>query len=195
MRVVGLTGGIGSGKSTVSQLFAELGVPISDADLAARAVVEPGQPALKAIAEHFGAQFIRADGSLNRPRMRQAVFSDTEKKAWLEALLHPLIMETLKRELSQARGHYAILSSPLLFETKQNILTQRNVVVDTTQEQQIARSTMRDNNDAEQIRAIIRTQLSRDKRLALADDIVDNTGDLEETKRQVLELHHKYLRL
>lgn len=195
MRVVGLTGGIGSGKSTVSQLFAELGVPISDADLAARAVVEPGQPALKAIAEHFGAQFIRADGSLNRPHMRQAVFSDTEKKAWLEALLHPLIMETLKRELSKARGHYAILSSPLLFETKQNILTQRNVVVDTTQEQQIARSTMRDNNDAEQIRAIIRTQLSRDKRLALADDILDNTGDLEETKRQVLELHRKYLQL
>lgn len=195
MYTVGLTGGIGSGKSTVSKFFAELGVAVSDADIAARAVVARGEPALDAIARHFGSQVIRADGSLDRSRLRQCVFRDDRQKKWLEQLLHPLIGERIRQELSEATGHYAILSSPLLFETTQHELTQRKLVVDVPEEEQLARACRRDNSDRAQIRAIMDTQCGREQRLAQADDVIDNSGSTQETRAQVAALHRKYLRL
>lgn len=195
MHVIGLTGGIGSGKTAVSDLFKALGVHVSDADQAARDVVAPKQIALAKIADYFGTEFIGADGSLDRARMREAVFQDKAKRAWLEQLLHPLIEALINQEIGKAQGNYAILSSALLFESGQNKMTTRTLVVDISEERQLSRAMARDNNTEEQIRAIMRAQLGRKERLERADDILDNNNTLEETRHQVLHLHQKYLQL
>ena len=195
MRIIGLTGGIGSGKSFVSDLFKDLGIHVSDADHASRSVLDVYPSTLRAIAKKFGAACIADDGSLDRVYLRKVVFGDEAKRVWLEQLLHPLIERMLEQELATAHGHYAILSSALLFETKQNRMTMRNLVVDSSQEQQLSRSMARDKNSEAQIRAIMKAQLSREERLALADDVVDNSGSLDNTRRQVLKLHEKYLQL
>jgi dephospho-CoA kinase len=193
--VVGLTGGIGSGKTAVSDRFHALGIIIVDADIAARVVVEPGKQALKEIQNHFGATIIQADGSLNRAALREKVFSDEQQRKWLEQLLHPLINEEISRELSASSSPYTILVSPLLIETGQSRFTHRILVVDVPLEKQVERTMARDNNSEEQVRNIIKVQTSRDERVASADDIILNDGDLDKLDQCVANLHAEYKHL
>lgn len=193
--MVGLTGGIGSGKTAVSDRFRALGINIVDADIASRIVVEPGKPALKAIQKHFGATVIQADGSLDRAIMREKVFKDKQERKWLEQLLHPLINEEIRTELATSASPYTLLVSPLLIETGQSRFTQRILVVDVPLEQQIERTMARDNNSEEQVRNIIKAQTSREERVASADDIIVNDQDIDQLDRSVSELHTKYLKL
>jgi dephospho-CoA kinase len=191
-RVIGVTGGIGSGKSSVMRAFQAKGIEAVDADDMARVVVEPGQPALNAIAEHFGPDILTPEGTLNRPALRTIIFTDPDAKTWLEALLHPLINRELRSRLAAARGPYALLVSPLLFETGQDKLVDRILVVDVPESLQLARASARDGADSEQIRRIMASQMSREERLRRADDVLDNSGDLADLERQVVELHQKY---
>ncbi len=195
MFVLGLTGGIGSGKSAVAACFKKYGIKVVDADIAARKVVEPGMPALKAIAEHFGEQVLQADGTMDRAALRSIVFNDEQQRHWLEQLLHPAIGEWIAAELASATSVYAILESPLLLETEQRKSTQRALVVDVSKELQIERATARDDNSREQIEAIIAAQLPREERLARADDVIDNSGSLADLESTVETLHQQYLKI
>lgn len=192
-RVIGVTGGIGSGKSSVMRAFQAKGIEAVDADDMARVVVEPGQPALKAIAERFGPDILTPDGTLNRPTLRAIIFTDPDAKTWLEALLHPLINRELRSRLAAARGSYALLVSPLLFETGQDKLVDRILVVDVPESLQLARASARDGADPEQIQRIMASQMSRAERLKRADDLLDNTGSLVDLEKRVEELHRGYL--
>lgn len=193
--VLGITGGIGSGKTAVSDRFGALGVTVVDADVASRVVVEPGRPALAAIAEHFGAEAINNDGTLNRAELRKRVFADPEERKWLEQLTHPLINQYLLEELANAESPYAILVSPLLAETGQSRFCQRIVVVDVPIELQVERTMSRDDNDEAQVRAIIAAQASREERLKLADDVIVNDQGLEHLDAEVARLHQSYLEM
>jgi dephospho-CoA kinase len=193
--VLGITGGIGSGKTAVSDRFGALGVTVVDADVASRVVVEPGRPALAAIAEHFGAEAINNDGTLNRAELRKRVFADPEERKWLEQLTHPLINQYLLEELANAESPYAILVSPLLAETGQSRFCQRIVVVDVPIELQVERTMSRDDNDEAQVRSIIAAQASREERLKLADDVIVNDQGLEHLDAEVARLHHSYLEM
>ena len=193
--ILGLTGGIGSGKSAAAEHFAALGVHVVDADHAARWVVEPGRPALSQIAEHFGEQVLQADGQLNRGALRTLIFSEPEQRRWLEALLHPLIREEIADNLAQAQSPYAILVSPLLIESGQYTTTQRVLVIDVPQALQIQRTLKRDNTSEEQVHAILKVQASREDRLRHADDVLTNDRDLEALKTEVERLHDFYLTL
>ena len=195
MFVVGLTGGIGSGKSVVGKCFGALGINVVDADQASRKVVEPGSPALAAIARHFGEDILLEDGNMNRAAMRETIFKDPKEKDWLEKLLHPLINQWTRQQLELSTSPYAILESPLLLEMGQSTMVDRVLVVDVPEEIQIQRATARDSNSEEQIKSIIAAQISRDKRLARADDIIDNSGPQPELPHQVATLHQKYLEL
>lgn len=195
MFVVGVTGGIGSGKTAVTNAFAALGIDIVDADLASRVVVEPGTAALAQIAQHFGPAILQADGSLDRAALRKIVFADADAKHWLEQLLHPLIGAEIRRQLDAARSPYAIFVSPLLVESSQRQLCDRLLVVDVPESVQLERTMLRDNNDAGQVQRIIAAQASRQQRLALADDVIENTGTLEALQQRVAELHRDYLEL
>ncbi|MCP5165369.1 MAG: dephospho-CoA kinase [Pseudomonadales bacterium] len=191
--VVGVTGGIGSGKSAVTERFQRLGITVVDADLAARIVVEPGGSALAAIAEHFGADILQADGTLNRAALRQRVFANQAERLWLERLTHPLIGQELRRQLAASGSAYTILSSPLLLEGQQKELVDCVVVVDVPEELQLQRATARDANSEEQIRRIMAAQLPRAQRRELADIVIDNSGSLAELDEQVQELHREFL--
>jgi len=193
--ILGLTGGIGSGKSAVAQHFIDLGVHTVDADHAARWVVEPGRPALARIAERFGEQVLQADGSLDRAALRRLVFQDEQQRRWLEGLLHPLIYQEIDRYLARAESPYAILVSPLLVESGQHRITQRVLVVDAPEHLQLQRSMARDNSSEEQIRAILKAQTSREERLRHADDVLVNDRDLAWLKDEVERLHNFYLTL
>lgn len=195
MLVIGLTGGIGCGKTAVTDCFTSLGVPVIDADTVAREVVLPGQPALQAIAEKFGPEAITSEGSLNRNRLREHIFSDADAKRELEAILHPRIRAEMRRQLSEVEGSYAIFSIPLLLETGQDKTVDRILVVDCDPELQISRVTQRDDASESQTRAIIATQIDRKSRLTAADDIITNNGSLSELRPQVEALHQKYLNL
>lgn len=195
MYVVGLTGGIGSGKSAVSALFEKQGITVVDSDVVARQVVEPGRPALQEIADHFGPELIQADGSLDRAALRQRIFANADERLWLERLLHPLIREETRRQLQAAPGPYVILASPLLVETGQRQFVQRVLVVDVPEELQVRRAAARDANDEAQIRAVMATQASRAERLSQADDVILNDKGLEELPPQVEDLHRKYCQL
>ncbi|TDT43213.1 dephospho-CoA kinase [Halospina denitrificans] len=195
MFVIGLTGGIGSGKSTVADLFRELGVFAIDADDVAREVVMPGEPALESIAEHFGKAILNEDGTLDRAALRKRVFEDDTERQWLEALLHPSINERLKHYLEEADSPYQLLVSPLLLETEQYRLCQHVLVVDVHQDTQIDRTMARDDNDREQIERIIASQMPRDKRLAAAGDVIDNDQPVARVRQQVDELHRHYLEM
>ena len=192
---IGLTGGIGSGKSLAAEQFAALGVPVCDADVAARSVVMPGSAALRAIGDRFGADMIAADGSLDRARLRRQIFSSAEDRKWLEALLHPLILEQLRAELQQATGRYTLLVSPLLLETGQHALVDRVLVVDVPEELQLQRTMARDANSEEQVAAIMAAQMSRAQRLAQADDVLDNSGGPRQLAERVAKLHRDYCNL
>lgn len=192
-RIIGVTGGIGSGKSAVMRAFQAKGIEAVDADEMARVVVEPGQPALDAIAEHFGPTILTPEGTLDRPALRAIIFSDDSAKTWLEALLHPLINRELRARLAAAQSPYALLVSPLLFETGQDELVDRILVVDVPEAVQLARASARDGADPQQIKRIMGSQMSRKERLARADDVLDNSGSLADMERQVVELNQKYL--
>lgn len=195
MYIVGLTGGIGSGKTAVSDIFQTKAITVVDADVCARIVVEPGRPALDAIAERFGKDIILADGSLDRAALRQHVFSNAENKAWLEQLLHPLIREEIAQQMMQSTSPYTLLVSPLLIESQQNRICDRVLVVDVPETLQIQRTMQRDDNPEEQVRRIIQTQADRATRLNAADDIIENIHDFDYLAQQVDTLHQQYLKL
>ena len=191
--VVGVTGGIGSGKSAVTDRFATASIAVIDADQAARAVVEPGTPGLAAIAKHYGAGILDAEGRLDRAALRRRVFEDPAERAWLEQLTHPLIGEQIARELAAATSPYCILSSPLLLETRQKDLADVIVVVDVPEELQLSRTMARDDNDEELVRKIMAAQLGRAERLEGADIVIDNSSSLEDLDERVAELHREFL--
>ena len=193
--ILGLTGGIGSGKSAAAQRFVELGVHLVDADQAARWVVEPGRPALARIVERFGPGVLLEDGQLNRAALRELIFADPQQRLWLEALLHPLIGEEIRSHLARATSPYAILVSPLLIESGQYSMTQRILVIDAPTELQVQRTLARDNTSAEQVQAILKAQLAREERLRHADDVLVNDQDLAWLHSEVERLHHFYLTL
>jgi dephospho-CoA kinase len=195
MRTIGITGGIGSGKTALTDYLAEKGITIVDADLAARVIVEPGRPALNAIIEHFGPELAQVDGSLDRAALRSIVFANPEARLWLEQLTHPLIGQEIQDQLARAEGPYRVLSSPLLLEGSQAALVDYVVVVDVPEALQVERASARDNNDPEQIKRIMAAQLTRNDRLAKADYVVDNSGDLNELYAQAEALHEHLLHL
>ncbi|WP_323976382.1 dephospho-CoA kinase [Aeromonas hydrophila] len=194
MYVVAITGGIGSGKTTVANQFAELGIEVVDADVIAREVVEPGTPALAAIAAHFGSEIITPDGQLDRRRLRERVFTDPQAKGWLNALLHPLIRTEMQRQCAAARSPYCLLVVPLLVENRLTALANRVLVIDVDEATQIERTCRRDGVSHEQAQAILAAQASRAERLAAADDVLDNqNGTPEAIKSRILALHETYL--
>lgn len=195
MLVIGLTGGIGSGKTLATDHFARLGITIVDADVAARVVVEPGTPALAAIAATFGAEMVRADGSLDRARLRQLVFADPAQRQRLEAITHPRIAEEIRRQLAASTSPYTILVSPLLFESGQSRFTQRILLIDAHESLQRHRAATRDKVSEKQIEAIMAAQMSREERRARADDVILNDGHIEHLHGLVETLHQRYLEM
>ncbi|OXY83594.1 dephospho-CoA kinase [Oceanimonas doudoroffii] len=194
--VVGLTGGIGSGKSTVAELFAKQGVDIVDADIIAREVVAPGEPALAAIEQHFGSEVITASGELDRRALRARVFDNAQEKDWLNALLHPVIRGRMVTACAAGTSSYCLLVVPLLVENNLTGLCNRVLVVDVSPETQLARTVKRDNADEAQIRAIMAAQASREQRLAAADDVLNNNSpDQAGLHAEVARLHREYLAL
>lgn len=194
MYVVAITGGIGSGKTTVANQFAELGIEVVDADIIAREVVEPGTTALAAIATHFGADVIAPDGRLDRRQLRERVFTDPQAKGWLNALLHPLIRSEMQRQCAAARSPYCLLVVPLLVENRLTALANRVLVIDVDEATQIERTCRRDGVSREQAEAILAAQASRTERLAAADDVLDNqNGTPEAIKSRIFALHETYL--
>jgi dephospho-CoA kinase len=191
--IVGITGGIGSGKSAVTRMLEKRGISVVDADLAARIIVQPGTPALKTIAQHFGDEILLSDGSLDRPALRSRVFSDDTDRRWLEQLTHPLIGEEILRQLQASNSAYTVLSSPLLLETQQKALADYIVVVDVSEEIQIARTVARDDNDEAQVKKIMAAQMSRPNRLTQADIVIDNSKSLAELELEVGKLHASLL--
>ncbi|HCT1899862.1 TPA: dephospho-CoA kinase [Klebsiella aerogenes] len=192
---VALTGGIGSGKSTVADEFAHLGVTVIDADIIARQVVEPGTPALLAIAERFGPQMINDDGSLNRRRLRERIFAHSEDKAWLNALLHPLIQQETRRQMQASTSPYLLWVVPLLVENRLTDKADRILVVDVPKETQIERTIRRDGVSREHAEHILAAQATREQRLASADDVIENMGSADAVASHVARLHDKYLML
>lgn len=195
MFIVGLTGGIGSGKTAVSDLFMQYNIAIVDADICARVVVEPGRPALEKIRQHFGDDILLADGNLNRAALRERVFTNSEDKAWLEALLHPLIGEEIMQQLQDASSPYVLFVSPLLVESKQNLICDRVIVVDVPEELQLERTSLRDNNDHEQVKRIMASQADRQTRLAVASDVIENIHGFDHLEEQVELLHQRFIQL
>tara|TARA_B100001057_G_scaffold409327_1_gene423940 strand:+ start:2480 stop:3082 length:603 start_codon:yes stop_codon:yes gene_type:complete len=188
--LVGLTGGIGSGKSAAADYFATLGIEVVDADLASRAVVEPGQPALSTIAEHFGAGIVDAQGHLDRAALRKKVFSDVAERKWLQQLLHPLINTYLVEQVAGARSAYCLLVNPLLIESGQQQWCDSVIVVDVPVATQLTRTMDRDDNTREQVQAIIDAQASREQRLKNANFVITNDRDLPSLYEQIDALHN-----
>lgn len=195
MLKVGLTGGIGSGKSTVSALFAEMGVPIVDADLIARQLVEPGQPALHQLRSAFGDEILNQDGSLNRSKLREFAFSNVIHKQQLDDIMHPLIYKQMELQVSDVSSVYCILAIPLLLESAKKYAVDRVLVVDCPEQTQLQRVLERDNVSQEQALAIMAAQADRQHRLAAADDIIHNDGSVAHLAEQVKNLHNSYLLL
>jgi dephospho-CoA kinase len=194
--IVGLTGGIGSGKTTVTNIFAELGIDIIDADIAARIVVEPGSEALVAIAQYFGTEYIDNTGQLDRTKLRSRIFSTPEDKSWLNSLLHPLIRQEILAQIARSTSCYCILVAPLLLENNLQTLVNRVLVVDIEEQSQIERTVARDPSSPEEVASIIASQLPRTERLSFADDIINNENvPLEQVRQQVTDLDTRYKKL
>jgi dephospho-CoA kinase len=193
--VVGVSGGIGSGKTTVTDMFKGLGIDVIDADVIAREVVEPGSPAVQKIVDKFGGDIIEQNGHLNRTKLREIIFSQPELKIWLNALLHPLIREQMAVQTQQAKSPYCILSVPLLVENNLNNSVDRVLIVDVSEQTQLDRTLKRDQVDQQQIQAIMNSQASRAQRLAVADDVIDNNGEQKELIEQVHKLYANYLEI
>ena len=193
--IVGLTGGIGSGKSAAMAYFEQLEVPCIDADIVAREVVEPGSDALETIARKFGPEVILSNGNLDRARLRQIVFAEPQYREWLERLLHPLINQRIRDWLQACQAPYCILSSPLLLETQQVELVDRVLLIDIPEEVQVARTTARDGNSETQVKAIMAAQSSRAFKQSKADDIICNDQDLRYLESEIGKLHQQYMQL
>ena len=191
--IIGLTGGIGSGKTAVSETFEKLGITVVDADLASRVVVEKGKPCLEEIAKHFGDDILNENDELNRAKLREIIFNSDSEKSWLESLLHPAIAEQIKDELNASKSPYTILVSPLLLETNQRDFCDKILVVDVPIEIQMERTTKRDGVSEDQVKSIIKSQINRDERLQLADEIIINEGTIEDLEVIVRELHEKLI--
>jgi dephospho-CoA kinase len=195
MLVIGLTGGIGSGKTAASDYLAAKGITVVDADVVARLVVEPGQPALQAIKQHFGSQVIQADGALDRRALREIVFAEPSARKELEAITHPAIGAEILRQLQASHSPYTLLVSPLLLESSQHKMTQRILLIDVPETLQLARTSSRDQVDEAQVKAIMAAQMSRQDKRSRADDIVVNDSDLASLHRQLDDLHQQYLKM
>jgi dephospho-CoA kinase len=192
--VIGLTGGIGSGKSAATNKFAALGIDIIDADEVAREVVTLGSEGLTKITEHFGHAILLEDGTLNRAALREQVFNNSEEKKWLNQLLHPLIRNTMLQQIADATSHYCILSVPLLIEGNLSELCDRIIVVDCPESMQLERAMQRDGSTKQLIENIMASQATRKERLAAADDVIDNSKTIEFLNEQVIALHNEYTR-
>ncbi len=193
--VVALTGGIGSGKSTVARAFASLGIPIIDADVIARELVAPGTMALQAIVNRYSHHILLADGSLNRALLRQYIFIDVEEKNWLNKLLHPLIQQRTQDQIAIMTTPYILWVVPLLIEHELHHKANRILVIDVNSEVQISRTMARDSVTRQQVEYILTAQVSQQQRLACADDVIDNNGAATMILPLVIALHHQYLRL
>lgn len=191
--ILGLTGGIGSGKSAASQWFETQGITVVDADVVAREIVAKGQPALSKIKQAFGDWVITPQGELDRRALREHIFNDAAARKVLEDITHPAIRESIITQLKAAPSPYAILVSPLLFETNQHLLTQHTLLIDATEALQIQRASQRDSQSIEQIKQIMAAQLPRHHKQQLANDIVINDGELSHLYRQLEQLHQRYL--
>lgn len=189
---VGLTGGIASGKTTVSNLFAQLGVPIIDADVISRQLVEPETAAFKLIVQTFGVEILKADGHLNRAKLRQIIFSDIQQRHRLEEILHPRIQQVMLAEVAKVKTPYCILSIPLLVETNQINLVDRILVIDCSIELQRERIKDRNGISSDEIEQVLMSQTTREARLAIADDVILNDTSLDQLKSKVLALHKDY---
>lgn len=192
---VALTGGIGSGKSTVADAFSRLGVNVIDADIIARQVVEPGTPGLNAIAQRFGPQILNKDGTLNRRALREHIFAHAEDKNWLNALLHPQIQQETRRQMQLATSSYILWVVPLLVENRLSAKADRVLVVDVPKETQIARTMLRDRVSRQHAEHILAAQATREQRLAVADDVIENMGSPDAIASAVARLHAKYQQL
>lgn len=191
--ILGLTGGIGSGKSAASQWFEQHGIVVVDADVVAREIVEVGQPALLQIQQAFGDWVLQKDGTLNRRALREHIFQSNDARRILESITHPAIRQSIIQQLQDAQSPYVILVSPLLFETNQHELTDHTLLIDASIELQIQRASERDGQNIEQIHRIIAAQMPREQKQQLADDIVLNDGHLEHLYAHLQPLHEQYL--
>ena len=189
---IGLSGGIGSGKSTACEIFSELKVPVIDADVIAVKAVEPGMPALQSIIDEFGVKIITKDGYLNRKKLRDRIFKNESDRRKLESVLHPVIYKEIERQTKSINSAYCIISIPLLLETGPSDIIDRILVIDIPKELQLSRASARDNASLKNIETIIHSQISRDDRLAAADDIINNEGDIENLRRQIYDLYEFY---
>lgn len=193
--ILGLSGGIGSGKSAASQWFEQQGIDVVDADVVAREVVAVGQPCLTKIAQHFGEWVLEATGELNRRALREYIFQHPAARRELEQITHPAIRASIKQQLQSATSPYVVLVSPLLFETDQYRLTHRTLLIDAPEQLQLQRASQRDDQSVEQIKNIMASQMSRSDKRALADDVVSNEADLAHLYQQLKALHQHYLTL
>ena len=192
--IIGLTGGIGSGKTTVANIFAEFGVNIIDADIIARDVVAKGSFALSAISDHFGSQFIQLDGNLDRALLRKQIFSNEADKQWLNKLLHPLIRQEILSQTKASSSPYCIIVAPLLIENKLTALVNRILVIDVDESTQLKRTTARDNNSTAQVQSIMNSQIARQDRQLSADDLLNNDNcSIEDLRDAIALLHQAYL--
>ena len=192
--IIGLTGGIASGKTTIANLFQEhFSIDIVDADIIARQVVDIGTPGLSAVIEHFGENILQDGGHLNRGALRERVFTNPEEKQWLNATLHPLINQKMTEQLKQVRSPYGLLVVPLLIENQLQSMVDRVLVVDVDEQTQISRTMARDKVNEQQARAILAAQATRAERLAIADDVIKNEAKNQQLLQQITELHQKYL--
>lgn len=191
--VLGVTGGIGAGKTAITNQLQVWGIEIVDADVIAREVVALGKPALAKITARFGQDILLTDGNLDRAKLRDIIFTEPSQKEWLNNLLHPIIRQSIIDALSQSTSAYVVLSAPLLFENGLQKYCDHTLLVDVPVEVQLARTSKRDNVDAAQVNAIIAAQMSRQEKRSLADDIIDNSGALEQTLITLKQLHSEYL--
>jgi dephospho-CoA kinase len=189
---IGLTGGIAAGKTTVSNLFAKLGVPIIDADVIAHALVKPGQPALEQIAQTFGAEIMHGNGELNRAKLRQHIFANQQQRQRLEAILHPRIDQVMQEQVAALSDPYCVLSIPLLLETHYKDRVDRVLVIDCPPNLQRLRLLSRAGLSQTEIEQMIKAQANREARLAIANDVIYNHSDLESLQQQILVLHEQY---
>lgn len=193
--IIGLTGGIGSGKSAAAKLFSGFGISVVDADQASREVVKKGEPALLSISDYFGEEILNKDGSLDRAKLRVLVFKDEKKRKWLQSLMYPITNSWIIDAIEKSDSSYTILMNPLLIESRQYKWCRRIVVVDVSVETQIDRTMRRDDNTRDQVESIIAAQVNRAKRLEYADDIINNDQSPNELAEKVAQLHRTYLRL
>lgn len=192
---VGLTGGIGSGKTTVAEFFAELGAPVIDADNIARKITQPNTEIFLSIINHFGSTLVTPEGKLNRSLLRTIIFENSKEREWLESLLHPQILKLIEEQTQLLTAPYCLIAIPLLIEKDLINVVDRVLVVDSPKELQISRVTARDQTSEEKVEAIIQSQITREQRLAVAEDILVNNSDLTNLHKQVKELHLFYLHL